>query len=268
MRKSLCIFLLAALSACSAGRDRSLGGDDLDAGKLSQSSQRPEIGVNGFGNSAVLTSSPKGGPKLPETANGDGGGSANSTTSLTQPPKEYFHRADWGAKFEIDRETLDGPSIAQGDAAQSDSGAVVSDGGAVQNADVAKGNVAALAADSRNLIRAVAVIPVQGAPGSGNQELTEAMRATLRDAGWTVLQRPRVDALTISGEVGLASAEGESQRVVLHWRVATPQGRILGQLEQANAVRAGSLNAKWGAVATTVAQAAATGIFELIAKFR
>jgi len=112
------------------------------------------------------------------------------------------------------------------------------------------------------------VLQVKGAPGSGNAELTLAMRETLSSAGWPVLAKPRDDALTISGKVKIDPANGTTQRVALAWTVASPDGKKLGTINQANEIPAGSLDSGWGDTAIYAAQAAATGIFDLVKKFR
>jgi hypothetical protein len=114
----------------------------------------------------------------------------------------------------------------------------------------------------------VAVIPVKGAKGTGNDELTRAMRQTLTLAGWTVLSAPAKNALTISGRVEMADVSGNMQQVALNWAVQAPDGGKLGDVNQANKVPAGSLDAGWGDIAGAAVEAAASGIFELINKFR
>ncbi len=94
------------------------------------------------------------------------------------------------------------------------------------------------------------------------------MRQTLEKAGWPVLKAPRADALTISGKVRLEKPQGASQQVALRWTVSTPDGRSLGDIKQANSVPAGSLDQGWGDNAVPVAEAAATGIFDLIKIYR
>ena len=118
------------------------------------------------------------------------------------------------------------------------------------------------------MIKAVAVIPVKGAKGKGNDELTRAMRQTLTTAGWTVLNAPAKNALTISGRVEMAEVSGNMQMVALKWAVQAPDGGKLGDVNQANNVPAGSLDAGWGEIAGFAVEAAASGIFELINKFR
>lgn len=116
-------------------------------------------------------------------------------------------------------------------------------------------------------IRAVAVLPVKGSPGGGDAELTAAMKKTLSAAGWPVVSKPQADALTIVGRVKVAK-KGENQSVSLSWVVTSPDGKTLGNVKQANEVPAGALDEGWGAAATAVAEAAATGIFDIVKRYR
>jgi hypothetical protein len=196
---------------------------------------------------------------------------AARSSPLTLPPPGYFEPAGPGAQNDIDQETLNGPPIAKADTTLPMPGLLAAAQMPLADAppeEAAKLDAATQSPDAGTVIRAVAVVPVKGAPGTGNQELTEAMRSTLRKAGWAVLDAPRADALTLAGEVGVAQPDGGKQRVAVHWTVATPEGKTLGDVKQANAVPAGSLDAQWGEAATVVAEAAAPGIFDLVAKFR
>jgi hypothetical protein len=117
-------------------------------------------------------------------------------------------------------------------------------------------------------IKAVAVVPVKGSPGNGDSELTEAMRRTLKTAGWPVVSAPRPDALTINGMVKVDKPFGSSQRVSLDWTVSAPNGKILGVISQSNLVPAGSIDGGFGAAAIQVTEAAALGIFDVVKKLR
>jgi hypothetical protein len=66
----------------------------------------------------------------------------------------------------------------------------------------------------------------------------------------------------------LSQPTGEAQKVVLRWTVKAPNGDILGAVEQANDVPAGSLDSAWGKAADHAALAAAQGIFDLVDKLR
>lgn len=128
--------------------------------------------------------------------------------------------------------------------------------------------VPATAKPGQQPIRAVAVVPVKGSPGGGNDELTSAMRKILSESGWPVVSKPQADALTIEGHVKLAAKNDETQSVSLRWVVKSPTGKVLGDVKQANDVPTGSLDGGWGGAATAVAEAAATGIFDVVKRYR
>lgn len=128
--------------------------------------------------------------------------------------------------------------------------------------------VPATAKADQQPIRAVAVVPVKGSPGGGDAELTSAMRKILSEAGWPVVSKPQADALTIEGRVKLSAKDAKTQSVALRWLVKTPDGKILGDVKQANDVPAGSLDAGWGGAAPAVAEAAAGGIFDVVKRYR
>jgi hypothetical protein len=218
-------------------------------------------------------------------------GFATRTTSLIMPPSYTFVAAGPGAGKDIDLETLNGPSVTAADdsgAPQDQSDAIVAaslspPGGATEVPSAktsatapAGAKVASTEGDQtpppsgkgRVEIKAVAVLPVKGSPGPGDAELTAAMRRALSAAGWPVIAKPRGDALTIRGTVELAAAQSGRQNVALRWTVETPQGKLLGDVKQANAVPEGSLEEGWGSAADPVAQAAASGIFDLIRRYR
>lgn len=193
------------------------------------------------------------------------------------PPLETYARAGPDADKDIDYETLNGPmkppptAVAEAPppAEDKDTARAAVEAEPVDDQPVP---VAAKPAKSdaagRKRITAVVVLPVSGAPGSGNDDLTKAMRQTLEDAGWPVLVKPRDDALTISGRVKLGPAQGKSQNVALAWTVKTPDGKTLGTVKQANDVPRGSLEGGWGDNALFAAQAAAGGIYDLVKKYR
>lgn len=201
------------------------------------------------------------GPPLPfkkEEASGD---------AAIRPPWEALVQAGPGADNDLDFETLDGP-LAQPRAPDATEPAAPeqaienADGGQAQAADVPKPRKTGPA------IKAVAVPVVIGAKGKGNSELTAAMRNVLKEAGWPVQAGRSTDALLITGKVTLGSAEGPEQKVKLVWTVAGPDGKVLGEIVQENAVATGSLDQGWGENAQFASEAAAEGIFKLIQGFR
>lgn len=203
------------------------------------------------------------------------------------PPLETYAKAGPDADKDIDYETLYGPgkgptavaeaqppadnkTMAEAEAPPVDDKAL-----AAVEAEPADDKVVATAAkpvkgdgSGRKQIGAVVVLPVSGAPGTGNADLTRAMRQTLADAGWPVLTSPREDALTILGHVKLGPKAAKSQNVALAWTVKTPDGRTLGTVRQANDVPPGSLEGGFGDNALFAAQAAASGIYDLVKKYR
>jgi hypothetical protein len=198
------------------------------------------------------------------------------------PPLETYAKAGPDADKDIDYETLYGPGKgptvvagaqppvdgkAEAKAPPADDAVLA----AVEAEPVDDKVIAAAAkpdAKGRKQIGAVVVLPVSGAPGTGNADLTRAMRQTLADAGWPVLTSPREDALTILGHVKLGPKQAKSQNVALAWTVKTPDGRTLGTVKQANDVAPGSLEKGFGDNALFAAQAAAGGIYDLVKKYR
>jgi hypothetical protein len=177
-----------------------------------------------------------------------------SNNTMIAPPWEAMVAAGPGATYDIDLETLNGPVASPPSLATAEA--------AVPPEPTPK------AKPTGNEITAVAVVPVKGALGKGNDELTKAMRQTMTKAGWTVLDAPSKNALTIFGRVVMAPAKGPTQKISLRWDVQTPDGKNLGDVKQANDVPAGSLDGGWGESAGFATEAAATGIYELINKYR
>jgi hypothetical protein len=176
---------------------------------------------------------------------------------LVTPPWQAMVKAGPNASKDIDLETLNGPLPQSTLAAQQTADVPpVAEPEPEQKAEVP---------DNRVAITSVAVLAVLG---DANSELTKAMRDVLSGAGWKVKSAPAKDALTIRGTVQIGKPQGATQQVKLSWIVASPDGKALGTINQANNVPAGSLARGWGDNARPAAEAAATGIFDLINKFR
>jgi len=202
----------------------------------------------------------------------------STKTSMVDPPLEAFKKAGPGAEKDLDYETIYGPGMidpnAPPDATAPEEEVANADApqtGDANEQEAGKSQTPATADSGKAgkpRIKAVAVIPVKGAPGKGNAELTEAMRGTLRDAGWPVVGAPQEDALTIAGSVALAKPEGQNQTVSLSWQVSSFDGKVLGTIKQSNNVPAGSLNQSWGESAGYATEAGANGIFDLIKRYQ
>ncbi len=187
--------------------------------------------------------------------------------AMIAPPSTYFVMAKNGAQFDVDLETLNGPSALEpATVAPADGEQAVAE--AAPEPMVPPPPEPGAAQPDRVAINVVAVVGVQGSPGSGNAELTEAMRRTLKAAGWPVVNAPRTDALIVRGKVVLSKPKGTSQTVAVRWVVETPQGKSLGDVKEPYSVQTGSLDQGWGEYWTVDAVAAAGGIFDIIKKYR
>jgi hypothetical protein len=182
-------------------------------------------------------------------------------STIVNPPWEALVKAGPGAEKELDLETLNGPATAQMPPP------LIAEMEAAGQEDVAPEVAVKKPSKNAVAIKAVAVPLVQGALGQGNAELSTAMRDVLREAGWPVVTTPAATALTIRGKVKITRA-GPVDNVNLQWIVTTPDGKVLGNVSQANAVAAGSLNKGWGENARFASEAAAGGIFKLIQNYR
>ena len=130
-------------------------------------------------------------PQLPFSKNLPSVGESQPSVN---PPWDALVQAAPGAENELDLETLNGPQQA----------AVTPPPDAEPQALPEIAIAPAVAAKPKPppakdavTIRYVAVPMVKGASGSGNAELTGAMRQVLADAGWPVLEKPQADAILI-----------------------------------------------------------------------
>lgn len=114
--------------------------------------------------------------------------------------------------------------------------------------------------------RGVYVAPVAGAPGDGNQALAQAMRSVLDLRRIRIVQEKAKAEFFVTGEVRMSAAQAGRQTIAITWSVTDDGGFDLGQADQKNAIPAGALDGKWGSVAFSVADAAADGVQQIIAR--
>jgi len=104
---------------------------------------------------------------------------------------------------------------------------------------------------------------VTGAPGDGNDQLARQMRAAL------AAQSLRVDDVpgdfTVAGQVVMVKLPGNMERVEIQWIISDAQGER-GRIVQLNEIKAGLLDRNWGDVAVVVAEEAAGGVKDLVAR--
>jgi hypothetical protein len=110
----------------------------------------------------------------------------------------------------------------------------------------------------------VLVADVIGAPGDGNQALTQQMRARLAVLGPVVLTTPAGADFMVQGQVAVEPQPRRQERVEIQWIVKTASGDERGRVVQLNEIPAGTLNRYWGDVAVVVASEASNGINDVI----
>jgi hypothetical protein len=108
------------------------------------------------------------------------------------------------------------------------------------------------------------VADVTGAPGDGNQSLTQQVREHLKAYG-VLVQTDRNGAdFVVKGTVVVTPIPGKKERVEIIWSVALPNGDERGKVVQLNEIPAGTLSHYWGDVAVAVATEAAGGLHDVI----
>jgi hypothetical protein len=114
----------------------------------------------------------------------------------------------------------------------------------------------------------IAVPDVTGAPGDGNRQLARQMRSHLADLGLLVQDAPKAGAtdFTVTGHVVAVPIAGQMTRVEIQWVVTDATGDELGHIVQLNEIPAGTLDRYWGDVAVVVAQEAAGGVRDVVAR--
>lgn len=112
----------------------------------------------------------------------------------------------------------------------------------------------------------VRVLTVTGAPGDGNRALTTGMRRALGEQQVVLVDAPDATTMTVIGSVEISPPAEGAQRIVIRWVLKGPGGEQLGDLEQANTIKAGALNGEWGGVAHVIALAASEGILDLMTR--
>lgn len=120
------------------------------------------------------------------------------------------------------------------------------------------------AAAASNAAR-VFVVTVSGA---GSRPMTSAMRRALGESQMVLTNRAEPGGYQVQGSVEVSPPAEGRQRIVIRWIVKRSDGTQIGDLEQANAVRAGSLDGSWDRLAPIVALAAVESIVDLINRDR
>jgi hypothetical protein len=112
----------------------------------------------------------------------------------------------------------------------------------------------------------VRVLPITGP--SGGREMAQAMRRALGESQMVLTDSAESHVFQVQGSIELDPAADGRQRVVVRWTVKRGDGTQIGDLEQANTVRAGALQGNWDKLAPIVALAAVDAVVELIERDR
>jgi hypothetical protein len=110
----------------------------------------------------------------------------------------------------------------------------------------------------------VLVSDVTGAPGDGDQVLTQQMRARLAVLGPVVLTTPTGADFIVLGQVKVVPIPKRQERVEIQWIIKTGSGDERGRVVQLNEIPAGTLDHYWGDVAVVVAAEASNGVNDVI----
>jgi hypothetical protein len=110
----------------------------------------------------------------------------------------------------------------------------------------------------------VQVPDVTGAPGDGDQSLTQQMRARLAVLGPVVLTTKAGADFVVQGQVKVVPIPKRQERVEIQWIVKTGGGDERGRVIQLNEIPAGTLDHYWGDVAVVVATEASNGVNDVI----
>jgi hypothetical protein len=110
----------------------------------------------------------------------------------------------------------------------------------------------------------VLVATVTGAPGDGNNALTQQMKAKLSGLGPVVQDTETGADFIVQGQVQIAAVPDNQQRVEIQWIVRTSASDERGRVVQLNNIPAGTLDHAWGDVAIVVATEAAGGVNDVL----
>lgn len=105
---------------------------------------------------------------------------------------------------------------------------------------------------------------ITGAPGDGEQALSDALQREMSKNGVAIGDRPGASAYKVEGKVTMGQGREGRQPIQIDWIVRDGNGNRLGTVSQKNEVEQGSLDGAWGQNAEMAASAAAQGIIKLM----
>jgi hypothetical protein len=111
---------------------------------------------------------------------------------------------------------------------------------------------------------AVALRPIESAPGDGGESLPKAMDHFMKLAGIPLVSEHESPFAIVAGKVILGAPVQRQQSVRIEWTLYSPAGCIMGTVSQANQIPAGKFDGPWGEAAYAVAEGAVQGLSELL----
>lgn len=105
---------------------------------------------------------------------------------------------------------------------------------------------------------------VRGAPGDGAESLAFAIQEELVNMGLEVLPTEQGATYIVRGTSTLSDPKAGTQVIQLTWSLERRNGEQVGQIQQRNRIKAGSLNGAWGQTAFLAAKGGAQGVYKLL----
>ncbi len=105
---------------------------------------------------------------------------------------------------------------------------------------------------------------ITGAPLDGNQSLRRAITQALAIRKVPLAESADIQAVAVAASVRLTPSTGTRDRIEIVWRVKEPNGTLIGEVKQANALDRASVSETWRVIAPIIADAAAEGILGLV----
>ncbi len=112
----------------------------------------------------------------------------------------------------------------------------------------------------------VALKGVNGAPGDGDRSLAHELALEMPKHGEPLEPSPTGADFLVEGRVKAVAEPKDITRVEIQWVVTNAAGQELGRVVQINEVPADAVSGLWGDVAVAVAQEAAAGVQDVIAR--
>jgi hypothetical protein len=113
--------------------------------------------------------------------------------------------------------------------------------------------------------RSLVVTTIEGAPANaGDVALRRAIEAALKGVQVNVVRDRAADTLLLAAKVEVTSPDAATRHVKVTWRLAKPDGTVLGEVSQENDVPGRLLDQIWSEISAAVAENAAGSIAALV----